>query len=159
MSARPTVRPYEAGDRPWAERFLAAELGGHLQARRGELVDVAALAGFVAQLAGEPAGLLTYRVDDEGCEVASLAASPRGRGVDSALLAALRAEVPGARPWVVTTNDNLGALRFYQRRGFALVSLRPGAVDEARRTLKPSIPRVGELGIPLRDELELRLTV
>jgi hypothetical protein len=49
----------------------------------------------------------------------------------------------------------LDALRFYQRRGFVLLALRPGAVDEARRSLKPHIGRVGEHGIPLRDELEL----
>jgi hypothetical protein len=55
----------------------------------------------------------------------------------------------------VTTNDNLRALRFYQRR------LRPLAVHRdaiARsRALKPSIPEVGVDGIPLRHELELEL--
>jgi hypothetical protein len=59
--------------------------------------------------------------------------------------------------WLVTTNDNLVALRFYQRRGFRLSALRPGAVDEARRRLKPAIPDAGAFGIPLRDELELEL--
>jgi hypothetical protein len=56
----------------------------------------------------------------------------------------------------VTTNDNLGALRFYQRRGLRLVALHVGAVAESRR-LKPSIPEVGHDGIPIRDELELEL--
>jgi hypothetical protein len=58
---------------------------------------------------------------------------------------------------VVTTNDNLGALRFYQRRGFVLAALRPGAITEARRTLKPEISEIGADGIPIRDELELEL--
>jgi hypothetical protein len=57
--------------------------------------------------------------------------------------------------WLVTTNDNLEALRFYQRRGFVLSALRAGAVDEARRELKPMIGRVGNFGIPIRDEIEL----
>jgi hypothetical protein len=57
---------------------------------------------------------------------------------------------------VTTTNDNVDALRFYQRRGFVLTELRRRAVDDARRTLKPSIPLVGDHGIPLRDEIELR---
>jgi len=131
-------------------------LGGRLQARRGELLDVLALPGFVAETDGERVGLLTYRLDDEGCEVAVLVALRRQGGIGSALLDALRAEVgESARLWVVTTNDNLDALRFYQRRGFVLRALRPGAVDEARRSLKPHIGRVGEHGIPLRDELEL----
>jgi ribosomal protein S18 acetylase RimI-like enzyme len=65
----------------------------------------------------------------------------------------------GGRIWLVTTNDNVDALRFYQRRGFRLRALRPGAVDEARRLLKPRIPATGIYGIELRDELELELVV
>ena len=57
----------------------------------------------------------------------------------------------------MTTNDNVDALRFYQRRGFRLAVLRPGAVDESREALKPEIPRSGEHDIPLRDELELEM--
>ena len=59
------------------------------------------------------------------------------------------------RLWLVTTNDNTHALAFYQRRGFVLAALHRDAVTEARKTLKPSLPLVGEGGIPLRDELEL----
>ena len=55
---------------------------------------------------------------------------------------------------LITTNDNVDALRFYQRRGFVLTELRPGAVDESRR-MKPQIPLVGAYGIPIRDELVL----
>jgi hypothetical protein len=59
------------------------------------------------------------------------------------------------RYWVLTTNDNVDALRFYQRRGFRLTAVRCGAVDEARRTVKPEIPLTGDYGIPIRDEIEL----
>ena len=62
----------------------------------------------------------------------------------------------GARElWLVTTNDNLDAIGLYQRRGFHLTELHPGAVDAARALLKPSIPLVGEHGIAMRDELVL----
>ena len=57
--------------------------------------------------------------------------------------------------WLVATNDNRSALRFYQRRGLAITQVRPGAVGAARRTLKPSIPLAGEHGIPIRDEILL----
>jgi hypothetical protein len=56
--------------------------------------------------------------------------------------------------WLTATNDNLDALRFHQRRGFRLVAVRAGAMEEARR-LKPSIPLVGEFGIGIRDHLRL----
>jgi hypothetical protein len=61
--------------------------------------------------------------------------------------------------WVVTTNDNLGALAFYQRAGFRLCALRSGAVDQARAALKPEIPLPGQDGLPLRDELELAIAL
>lgn len=139
---------------------MDAAVGGALQARRGELIDVLALPGFVAERGGRPAGILTYRREGSDCELAFVAAFESQQGVGTALLDALREAVADCdRIWVVTTNDNLEALRFYQRRGFVLSALRRGAVDESRRTLKPHIGLVGELGIPLRDELELELLI
>ena len=151
------IREYrEADDRAWADARLGAGWGGALQARRGELLDVLALPGFVAEEDGRPLGLATYRLAEEECELAFLEAFERGRGIGSTLLDAVRAEAVGCRRvWLVTTNDNLDALRFYQRRGFRLVELRPGAVDSARASLKPEIGSLGEHGIPIRDELEL----
>ena len=153
------VRPYQPDiDEGWAEGVLDREFGGRWQARRGELLDVLALPGFVAEGGGERVGLLTYRVEGDECELAVLIALRARGGVGSALVDALLTAVGHlARIWVVTTNDNLDALRFYQRRGFTLSALRPRAADIARGTLKPSISRVGEYGIPLRDELELEL--
>ena len=61
------------------------------------------------------------------------------------------------RIWLITTNDNLNALRFYQRRGFVLVALHRGDATWARQHLKPEIPVLGLDDIPIRDELELEL--
>jgi ribosomal protein S18 acetylase RimI-like enzyme len=152
------VREFRESDRAWAEAFVEKEFGGALQARRGELLDVLALPVFVAEREGRPLGLLMYRREVGECELAFLAALERQAGVGTALLEALRSAVSGCeRIWLVTTNDNLEALRFYQRRGFVLSALRPGAVDEAREQLKPGISAIGAFGIPLRDELELEL--
>jgi ribosomal protein S18 acetylase RimI-like enzyme len=151
------VRPLCDADLPWAEQLLDEELGGRHQARRGELIDVLALPGLVAESDGECVGLLTYRRADGGAELEVMAASRRHAGVGTALVEAVKRELAGqGRLWLVTTNDNLDALRFYQRRGFVLVGLRPGAVA-AGRELKPSIPAAGAFGIPLRDELDLEL--
>ena len=152
------IRPYRESDRGWAKEVISAEFGGPLQARRGELIDVLALPGLVAGQDGQPVGILTYRREKGACELAFIAALERHRGIGSALLDALRREVADCeRIWLVTTNDNLEALRFYQRRGFVLSALRAGAVDDSRRRLKPQISSVGEFGIPIRDELELEL--
>lgn len=153
-----TVRPSTAADGPWAEAVADEHFGGRTQVRRGAVIDVLALPGFVAEAVGEPVGLLTYeRVRDE-VELAFLVATEPRRGVGTALVAALEAAAAGcARIWVSTTNDNLDALRFYQRRGFTLHVLRPAVVDDARRRLKPAIPELGAYGIPIRDEVELEL--
>ena len=134
------------------------DFGGPLHARRGELIDVLAFPGFFAEQDGRPVGLLTYRRENGDCELVFIGAGERHRGSGSELVNALREEVADCkRIWLVTTNDNLGALRFYQRRGFVLAAVRPGAVDDARKRLKPQLPTVGEFGIPMRDELELEL--
>lgn len=151
------IREYrEADDRAWAEARMDAEWGGALQARRGELVDVLALPGFVAEEEGRPLGIATYRKRHDECELAFLEAFEPKRGIGTALLEAVIGATSGCRRVrVVTTNDNLDALRFYQRRGFRLVELRAGAVDEARASLKPAIGPLGNFAIPIRDELEL----
>lgn len=154
------IREYrEAEDRSWAEARLDGKWGGALHARRGELLDVLALPGFVAEEDGQPLGIATYRVEGNECELAFIEAFEPGRELGTALLDAVRAAVAGCdRMWVVTTNDNLDALRFYQRRGFRIAALRPGAVDEARKRLKPRIGHIGAFGIPIRDEIELELS-
>lgn len=117
-------------------------------------------AGFVAIRDGEIVGHVTYRGDGERCEITTIQAFPRQGGVGSqlmdAVLRAARAE--GYRVvWLTTTNDNLDAIRFYQRRGFRIKAVRSGAVDRARKALKPEIPKVGMYGIPISDELDLEL--
>jgi ribosomal protein S18 acetylase RimI-like enzyme len=154
----PVVRELDpALDTAWAEAALDDAFGGRLQARRGLLVDVLVLPGLIAMRDGEPIGLLLYDPDDGAgeAELAALATPVRGAGAGTALVGALVDRVPDRPIWAVTTNDNLDALGFYQRLGFRLRTVRPGAVDEARATLKPGIPAIGRHGIPLRDELEL----
>jgi GNAT superfamily N-acetyltransferase len=151
------VRELWPADLSGAEALLDAGLGGRLQARRGDLIDVLDRPGLVAVADGSLIGLLTYDPQPAECELVALVASVRGTGIGSSLLAALRELVPDRPIWLVTTNDNLDALRFYQRRGFLLRTVRPGAADEARRTIKRAIPEIGAYGIPLRDEIELVL--
>jgi ribosomal protein S18 acetylase RimI-like enzyme len=131
-------------------------------ARRGELVDSLDHPAVLAWSEGELMGAATYVVDGDDCELLTLYAATRQLGVGSALLTAVRDVARDAgcrRLWVVTTNDNVEALRFYQRRGFRLALIRPGAVDRSREMLKPEIPSSGAHDIPLRDELELEMTL
>jgi ribosomal protein S18 acetylase RimI-like enzyme len=119
------------------------------------------LPGFVAVAAGERRGLLTFRMDGGDCEIVTLASRVEGRGVGTGLIDAVVAEARRSRArrvWLITHNDNIDALRFYQRRGFRLVGVNRGAIDRARK-VKPEIPEVGRYGIPMHDEVELELVV
>src|SRR4029078_13716011 len=102
-----------------------------------------------------------YRIAGGAWEVVTINAFLRGAGAGTALMEAVAAAARDAgcrRVWLITNNDNMRAFRFYQRRGFRLAAPLPHAVERARE-LKPSIPEVGLDGIPLRDELELELTL
>lgn len=154
-----SITPLTAADRDWVRRFIVRHWGDEIIVVHETVYRPHELPGFAAIEGGEPVGLLTYHLADDGCEAVSLDSERPGRGVGTALLAAVEGAARRAgcrRLWLVTTNDNLHALRFYQRRGFLLVAVHRGAVERARR-LKPTIPLVGNDGIPLRDELELEL--
>ncbi len=154
-----TIRPVERTDRNWIAHFLDKRWGSTRIVSRGQVYLGHLLDGFIAESDGEPVGLVTYRIEDDGCEVVTINSVVEGQGVGGALLEAVRlvAQEAGCRRvWLVTTNDNLPALRYYQRRGFRLAALYPNALEAARR-LKPEIPLFGFDNIPLRDEIELEL--
>ena len=108
---------------------------------------------------GIPVGLLTYDLVGEQCEITLMPSMREGIGVGTTLIDAARNTAVSwgcARLWLVTTNDNLHALGFYQKRGFTLAAVYPNALANSRE-LKPGIPMVGMNGIPLRDEIELEM--
>ena len=151
------VRAREEADRAAVEAFLAERHSARV-ARLGRLERPLDHPALVAESGDALAGVLTYVIDGRDCEILTLHAAERGTGAGTALVEAV-AELARAhgctRLWVLTTNDNVDALRFYQRRGFRLCELNAGAVDDARAALKPEIPWEGEYGIPIRDELVL----
>jgi ribosomal protein S18 acetylase RimI-like enzyme len=152
------VRLVQPGELPVADACV--ERFGRTVARLGGLIDTAPLPRLVAERDGEVAGVLAFDAGDDGLEVVVLNALREGEGVGSELMhAALEEAVRRGcgRVWLITTNDNTRAIRFYQRLGMELVDARIGAVDDARRTLKPTIPLTGNDGIPIRHELVFEL--
>lgn len=153
------VRPLTWDDVDAAEVLVDAALAGRHQRRLGVEHDVLGFPGFAAWQGGDLVGVATWSHERPRAELTALAVAEghRGLGVGAALVewVAAAGRKHGTHVlWLVTTNDNLDALRLYQRHAFRLVELRPGAVDAARAE-KPTIPRSGAHGIPLRDELVL----
>jgi ribosomal protein S18 acetylase RimI-like enzyme len=155
------IRPIHDRDRPMLTWLVTELWGSETVAVHGTMFRPAELGGFIAERAGRLAGLLTYDVEADMLEVVTLNAIERRTGIGTMLMEAAvsAARRHGCREVrLTTTNDNVDALRFYQRRGFRLAELRPGAVDRSRRE-KPEIPRTGDYGIPLRDEIDLMLLI
>jgi ribosomal protein S18 acetylase RimI-like enzyme len=146
-------------DRAWVTRFVGEKWGSALVVTRGQIHSADMLPGYVAWQEETRVGLATYCIAGDKCELISLNTVRENLGIGSALIEAVKQEAVSAgcqRLWLITTNDNMRALRFYQKRGFRLVAVYPNALEQSRR-LKPEIPLVGLDGIPLRDEIELEL--
>ena len=155
-----SVRPAVEADRSWIVQLLVERWGSTRVVSRGRLHAPDLLPALVATgTQGERLGLVTYRLEGDQLEVVTLDASVPQCGIGSALLesAVSLARSEGCRRlWLVTSNDNLDAVRFYQRRGLRLVAVHPGAIARARQT-KPQGPGVGHFGIEVHDEVELAI--
>ena len=128
---------------------------------RGKVWKPAELPGFAAFEGDDCVGLVTYELDGGACEMVTIDALREGEGIGTALLEAVvdaAREAGCKRVQLLTTNNNVRALAFYQKRGFRLVALKAGEIDEQRK-LKPSIPEVDSAGLPIRDELHLELSL
>jgi ribosomal protein S18 acetylase RimI-like enzyme len=135
--------------------------GGEEMITRGNIYRPEQLEGFVIEDGDQWIGLLTFLIKDGECEITSLDSLREGMGAGSRLIdqAVDESRSRGCkRLFLITTNDNLNALGFYQKRGFEIVAVYRGAVNESRK-IKPGIPLVGYNNIPLRDEIELEIKV
>lgn len=153
------IRALGEADHSWLKVFFEEHWGGAtmVYGAKNQLFVCDELPGFVAWQNGEVVGLLTYCEAEAERQIVSLDSLQEGIGVGTALMRAAEEDSQRKgqqRIWLLTTNDNLNALRFYQKRGYVLVAVHRQAVEAARQ-LKPSIPQIGNDGISLRDELEL----
>lgn len=154
-----TVRAIGPEDRQWVLE-LVRTWGADFIVSRGRKIFAAELPGFIAfRSDGERVGLVTYEIIGDRCEIVTLDALEKFNGIGSALTEKVIEAAGSAgcrRLWLITTNDNLDAVRFYQRRGFTLAAVHVNALASSRK-LKPSIPEIGCYGIPLRDEIEFEM--
>ena len=153
------IRYIERGDRPWVVHRLEDAFGDGTVARKGGLIDASILPGFVATEGGRLVGLLMYDVVNSECEVVAIISTEVGRGIGRALMEAVREHAVAAgcrRLWLITTNDNSRAFRFYQLWGMDLCCFHRHGVRRSRK-VKPLLPERGTDGIPLDHELEFEM--
>lgn len=155
------IRDLTPDDQERVRVFMEEQWGSARMVSRGRMLNIPALPGFVALLDNEIVGLVTYNIEDDNCEITSLNSVIEGMGIGSKFIGKVTQKAIEAgckRLWLITTNDNSHAIKWYQRRGFTIAAIHVNALEESRR-LKPEIPLLGNDGIPLRDEIELEISL
>lgn len=148
-------------DREAVAEFIERHWHSRMVMSRGQAYYPHQEHGFVERRDGAIVGLLTYRVDGKAMEILTLNALLEGQGIGSSLMldAIETARRMGyERIWLTTTNDRLRAIGFYQRIGFRMVAINLDVVSEARKQ-KPEIPKTGERGVEIRDEIVMELAI
>ena len=123
---RITIRDAAASDQDWIENFYNKRWGTNRVVSRGMMHDVPQLPGFIAWRSGVRVGLLTYQIVEKEFEIVTLDSVEEKAGIGSAMISKavdLARKSSCKRVWLITTNDNMPALRFYQKRGFHLVAI------------------------------------
>lgn len=153
------IKSISPDNRNEASKFIISKWHSTNIAIRGRIFDTSTMDGFIMYENNIIIGLVTYIIDDYECEIMTLDSIKENQGYGTILLnkvieAASCTEC--AKVKLITTNDNVNAFAFYQKRGFDLVCVYPYTVEYARR-LKPSIPMFGDNNIPIKHELEFEI--
>jgi ribosomal protein S18 acetylase RimI-like enzyme len=156
-----SLRPLQDDERDWVKQLMVEHWGAETAIVHNTVYRPAELPGFVAVRGEKKVGLITYNIKDGDCEIVTLNSLQPNIGIGAALIDAVRTTAQAAqcsRLWLITTNDNLHALKFYQKQGFELAAVHRRAVEKSRK-IKPEILLIGSDGIPLRDEIELEMDI
>lgn len=153
------IKPVTDNEREWVLK-IARGWGADFVVSRARKIYPAQIDGFYAvDQTDQRVGLVTFETTADQCEIVTLDAFDKFHGIGTALLKRVHDNMLQRgvhRMWLITTNDNLDAIRFYQRRGWTIAAVHRNALAESRK-IKPSIPEIGMHGIPLRDEIEFEL--
>jgi N-acetylglutamate synthase-like GNAT family acetyltransferase len=156
-----TIRTIQESDQQQIAEILKEYWGTPKIISRGVAHNADLLPGFIAFANGRIIGVLTYMIVGDSCEIVTLNSLRENIGIGNALIfeAQRAAKVLGCKKlWLITTNDNLSAIRFYQKRGFKIAAIHVGAIEKSRQ-LKPEIPLLGNDDIPIRDEIEIEMSI
>lgn len=154
---RNKILPLDANDFETVKEIIIKEWGSDYVIVHGDIIHPAELPGYKIMDGNLLVGLLTCIIRGQECEIVTLNSFREGEGIGETLLKSAETYALSQQCktcTLVTTNDNLHALGFYQKRGFYISAVKPGAVDEARK-VKFTIPKIAENGIPIRDEITL----
>ncbi|MBN1821630.1 MAG: GNAT family N-acetyltransferase, partial [Prolixibacteraceae bacterium] len=153
------INPLKPSDKNIIGDFITKYWGSPMNVSKGKKLDTRELPGFICKKEDKIIGLATYHISGSECEIVTLNSFYKNEGLGTALINEIiiaAKQKNCKRVWLITTNDNSNAIRFYQKRGFEWVGFYKNAMDEARK-LKPEIARFGDDDIPVKHEIEFEL--
>ncbi len=153
------IRPIEDDDRQKVLDLWIKNWGSDLMVTKGKTYRALDYPGYIALDNDEVIGLIIYRIEDKECEILSIDSLSENKGVGSMLLekvVKVSSDYCCNRIWLITSNDNTKAMRFYQKRGFEFKAIHLNAIKAARK-IKPQIPQIGYDDIPIKHEIEMEL--
>lgn len=153
------IREIADQDKKLIVDFLSKEWGSSIIVTKGKIHEIEKLSGYVAIIDDEIKGIITYSISDKECEIVSLNSLISNKGIGSLLINTVvdNAKLNSCkRVWLITTNDNIKAIRFYQKRGFNFIHVHRDAIKKSR-IIKPQIPLFGYNDIAIKHELEFEL--
>lgn len=151
------IRSATLSDNKWLEELMIRDWGGLPLVIRGKKYYPSQLDGIIAEKNNEISGFLFYEIRDETCEIIVFEVFDKFKGTGTILLDNLKNIAKNkdcSRIYLMTTNDNIDALRFYQKRGFHICGIHIDSVKISRE-IKPTIGMRGDYNIPIRDEIDL----
>ena len=153
------IMDVQKAEKAWLIETANKYWGSTIVVSRSQMHDLLTLPGLVAFYKLKLAGWLAYQIIGASCEIVSLISTIERVGIGSVLITSIKMQATQSgctRLWLTTTNDNIPALKFYQKQGFHIAAVYPDILVEYRK-IKPSIPLIGHDGIPIRDEIELEI--
>lgn len=153
------IQAIDAKNRNAVNAILKKEWNCPPSVSRGKAIDTTVLQGFISLSENKISGIITYDIENSECEIVTLNSYEENKGVGTALINAVHSVAKAnkcSRIWLVTTNDDINAIRFYQIKGFEWIALHVNAMDISRK-IKPSIPLIGMYHIPVKHELEFEM--
>lgn len=160
MANHYTYREKEASDDAWITKVATTLWGSVDIISKDHVYKLTHIPTLIAVADNTPVGWISYARQNDTMEIVALYSSIPHQGIGTTLVSKVceEAKTQGCHTiWVLTTNDNTHALRFYQKRGFVFTAVRFNELAKQRER-KP-IPMTGNDGIPIRDEIELTKTL
>jgi GNAT superfamily N-acetyltransferase len=151
------IREKNNGDNSWISEKLKENWGSSIIVSRRKRYEPSGLNGFIIENSEKKLGICLYRIENNECEMVVLEAFEQRKGIGTALLNKLMEYCSSdriKRIWLITTNDNIDALRYYQKHGFVFVCIYRNEIEYSRK-MKPEIPILGNYGITIKDEIEM----